>query len=531
MATVSHVPITSNFDRQVAGRMLEYVERTSPWTRQLWTVSAITELKELLECSEAVISQTLSTSSLRYVRSTLPARIMRDPGFGSMQHRAALKALLPKDDLVAYGHDWHALSEATDRARAAYLDNWAAALIASEPVSIERCAASIAAFLLDEGLSATWIHRWLTYHLRHNTASPTLADLVVDASGRVAGGKSAIDVLVTFAEPPKVPRPSPAGWLASGEVRSWRRSHGCGDHGQRQYGGLVLTVDAYDPYGAVLEAADRAARVRARFILGSTRNFLPNELAWVAGHQDPFDLARESRRVEVHSLERTDQLFELQLADPAIDAALELLEPALEGQMTSAIAGAWAAVESLLTGPGDRGNVAAADRLARIAACSFVRHELTTLAWEHTRTAVDALAGQIATCTDNRSRAALIEQLVVSGGVPSWDRPSDELAYLRVKAVLPPVSQGLGDIEAYLQNSMRRLYRQRNLILHAGKTDAVAVKATLRTVTPIVAAGLDRIVAASVERGIGALQFAASTKLAMDRYRSGDLPSVVDLLV
>ncbi|MEO7259830.1 MAG: hypothetical protein ABI047_00945 [Jatrophihabitantaceae bacterium] len=182
------------------------------------------------------------------------------------------------------------------------------------------------------------------------------------------------------------------------------------------------------------------------------------------------------------------------------------------------------------TGPGDQGNVAAADRLARIAACSFARHELTTVAWEHKKAASDLLAAQIAACTDNRSRAALMEQHIITGGIPAWRRPVDELAYHRLKQVLPPTRKGLGDIEGYLRGSMRRLYRQRNLILHAGQTNAVAVNATLRTVTPIVAAGLDRIVAASGERRISALQFAASTKLAMDRYQSGAATSLVDLL-
>ena len=174
--------------------------------------------------------------------------------------------------------------------------------------------------------------------------------------------------------------------------------------------------------------------------------------------------------------------------------------------------------------------MAAADRLARVAACSLVRHELTTLAWEHKRAAADALSGQIAACEDNRSRARLMEAHIVSGGVPSWQRPEDELAYLRLARILPPAGQGLSDVEGYLRDSMRRLYRQRNLILHGGKTDAVAVNATLRTVTPIVAAGMDRIVAASVEQKVSALELAARTKLGMDRYHAGQGQSVVDLL-
>jgi hypothetical protein len=58
----------------------------------------------------------------------------------------------------------------------------------------------------------------------------------------------------------------------------------------------------------------------------------------------------------------------------------------------------------------------------------------------------------------------------------------------------------------------------------------VAVSATLPTVTPIVAAGMDRIVAASVEQRVGALELAARTKLAMDQYHAGQGRDIVDLL-
>ena len=172
---------------------------------------------------------------------------MKDPGFGSQQSRAALKALLPKEDLVARGHDWHLLHEATATARKEYLDNWAAALSSGQSMSIERCAWSLASFLLDEGVSATFIHRWLSYHQKYNLAATTLADLVAEADAKVSGGKADLAVLVTFSTPPKLPRPTPPGWLTSQQVPAWRRAHGCGAQGQRQYGGLVLTVAAYDP--------------------------------------------------------------------------------------------------------------------------------------------------------------------------------------------------------------------------------------------------------------------------------------------
>jgi hypothetical protein len=40
---------------------------------------------------------------------------------------------------------------------------------------------------------------------------------------------------------------------------------------------------------------------------------------------------------------------------------------------------------------------------------------------------------------------------------------------------------------------LRRLYRQRNLVLHWGRMNAVGLRAALRTAAPLVGAGMDRI--------------------------------------
>ena len=48
----------------------------------------------------------------------------------------------------------------------------------------------------------------------------------------------------------------------------------------------------------------------------------------------------------------------------------------------------------------------------------------------------------------------------------------------------------LRDVESHVTVGFRRLYRQRNLVIHWGKTDAVALNATLRTAAPLVGAGM-----------------------------------------
>ena len=67
----------------------------------------------------------------------------------------------------------------------------------------------------------------------------------------------------------------------------------------------------------------------------------------------------------------------------------------------------------------------------------------------------------------------------------------------------------LRDIRAHIESSVLRLYRVRNLVLHGGSVDAVALKACLRTVAPLVGAGLDRVAHAWYVEGLAPIELAA----------------------
>jgi hypothetical protein len=69
----------------------------------------------------------------------------------------------------------------------------------------------------------------------------------------------------------------------------------------------------------------------------------------------------------------------------------------------------WAAVESLAMGPvevGDR--VETAIRIAALVTASFVRAELTTLAYSYEKSNKDVLAGEIKTARSNKERCEKI---------------------------------------------------------------------------------------------------------------------------
>ena len=101
---------------------------------------------------------------------------------------------------------------------------------------------------------------------------------------------------------------------------------------------------------------------------------------------------------------------------------------------------------------------------------------------------------------------------------------------MRMKEVLSAPQETLTTIKHHVQDSLARLYRQRNLILHAGRTHAVALRSTLRAATPLVGAGLDRICHARFVDGVPPIHLAGRARTALTTVAPGDAAGCVSLL-
>jgi hypothetical protein len=87
---------------------------------------------------------------------------------------------------------------------------------------------------------------------------------------------------------------------------------------------------------------------------------------------------------------------------------------------------------------------------------------------------------------------------IAGGNDLTFSKDSDRAALERMREILTDPRAVLGRVSGYVDEAIRRLYRQRNLVLHAGRTDSIAMTATLRTIPPLVGAGLDRLVHAAL---------------------------------
>jgi hypothetical protein len=203
--------------------------------------------------------------------------------------------------------------------------------------------------------------------------------------------------------------------------------------------------------------------------------------------------------INVLALSNTQTLYASPLEDvasQAMDDALELASHLQASPPAVAAAGGWAALEALLTSGADTNRAVAADRAATLVTASWPRAELTRLSHRLSK-ASDCdprLAEQLRAVGDhNLSRSEVtLNWFRGRHAVPSLD-PTDQAAVLRLAQLIDHPSQVLKRVHTYCANSFRRLYRQRNLVLHGGATMPVALPATIRTAGPLVGAALDRV--------------------------------------
>ena len=326
----------------------------------------------------------------------------------------------------------------------------------------------------------------------------------------------------------------PSEWLDPASAANWLEENRNSDV-ERHNGGFLIDATARDPWAAVEIVSDELESLTARLTVGSAGSvdFRLAGAAYVEGYGQAFNLDRPRRQVDVPSLVREESIFRIK--SPALAgrlrSAIDLVAPLETGAPGAAVAGGWAAIEAILAKP-NAPNIGAADDLASLIACSFPRAELTALSYAYENAGHDdQLTGHLAAASSNRDRSVLLADAIASGSVHSFAHRSDQAAAERMKDLMAGPTDVLRRIKAYVQEPIRRLYRQRNLVLHAGEMNSVAMTTALRTAPPLVGAGLDRLVHDALVLGESEPhRLVARANLAIDMASSQGGPHIVDLL-
>lgn len=520
------MPAGRLFSLHVVARLRDFFDDRTHWQRRLWNVGLVLSLRELLEAAEER-DRALSSAAVANLVDAVRTQIAHDPGAGGDLERAALSRYV-SGNLAVGGVSYEGIRVALADIEGNYLARWAAELRDSEsPPNRERTARAVASHLLDAGRTPGFLARWLQTLLKTHGEISAL-DLCEEASALLQQPPESHEVFMPFELEPRLQAPRPDVWINSAEAARWLRANG--HRGVRQRGGFLLRFDAYGHEEAIGRAADIADRFLARVSVGE-RTF--GRFAAVAYlHRGQTVSVIRGRRVEVRVLTREEKVSEL-AERGQIDAALELLSHLQAGPPAVAAAAGWSAIESLLLGPGDEEarNVVAADRLAALVACSWPRAELTDLAWARIHAKDDALSRELGALETNRQRAARIwQELKSQGRIREIVHGPDIAACYRLRPLFSDPRRLLLDVRAHAAESLRRLYRQRNLVLHSGRTEAVALGAALRTASPLVGAGIDRIVHGALAKNLAPLELLAKAEFELDRAGSDGAPSIVDLL-
>lgn len=335
--------------------------------------------------------------------------------------------------------------------------------------------------------------------------------------------------MIVCTRPPSRRLIPPVEWRDARAVSEWLRYHDF--PAVRQHGGFAIAITARDAHSAAAVAADAADRLRARAAVGSRNSTEILAEVFVAGHPVPIATER-SRRAEVRALERERKLLDITAFD-SVDQALELLSHLNTAPAPVAAAAGWAAVESLLSGPGDVGKVVTAERLANLVACSWPRAELTTIAWARVYQAADlpdALAEELRHYTTNKERAERVLRAIRQREDLQLVRPADQMAARRMERLVRAPRDELIAVRERAGEALRRLYRQRNLVVHGGQTAGFGLVAALRTAAPLVGAGLDRVTHAAFVAGTRPLELVARAQVEIERAGTNDAPSLTSML-
>lgn len=506
------------------GRICELAESWRPWQRRLWDLGTVLALREAVEAADWVDRRVLSTAATSwYAHESLLPRLGSDAAIGDGQVRRSLRDVCQRP-IKAGSRGQRSLTLLADRVEDGYLARWRDLFLSGISLHVERAARCIAAHMLDMGFHQDYLRHEIKSRLERTATAVDLVELFIELEMQ---GEREYEGLVVLQG--KVPAAESAEkaplWVSQEEVSALLSTDFPDHRPPSGSGGLRLHVRARDPYSAAHEMTETFDRLqnRVRYLRGQQVLTAHPEI-FVKGLAEPQRFRRGDPAVTVLSLERTGALYTTDVEDEAsrIDDALELAAPLTGSSPSSAVAGAWAALESLLfcdTDEADReeGRAVAADRAAATIAAGWPRAELTALSYDKEVLAADArLQRELNRAgAQNQERVRILVGWLSSRPLAPDAAPNTAAAIERMCELIDRPYATLGRVNGYLRGALRRLYRQRNIVLHGGSMRSVALRASLRTAGPLVGASLDRIAHGYTSCDVAPLDLASRAQLAI----------------
>ncbi|MDF2994033.1 MAG: Integrase, catalytic region [Microbacterium sp.] len=488
--------------------MKELADARTAWHRGLWQPGTLVLLDEVAEAVQATWNGSIaSDEAMKDVITVAESQLRRDPGVGDSSVRDKLGELLAalkpagstrsKPTVEAQGTLAQTIAF-TDRCRTGYILRWKEHVDTEgiSPVDVELSARLLVAHFFDEGFHRNHVHGWLTSEL-HDTRKE-LSTVLSRGREMLLQPTRRFDFCVGVVRAPQEVKESFGDrWLDSETYLELFKSanNANGRATPRAGAGAVeWSVEARDPHAALYELLEWQQklldRVQLGYGTGGKVEFATEVIDKTANRlRTPLE---DRRAIRVAAIQRGRLFVGGGAASQQLDGAIGLLSSQSGETRGASIASVWAAAEGLLGRPGGKG-VQVADRLADIVACSFPRAELGDLARRWSEEGVGDLAEKMKD-QPSADQAHLMAEQLMRAGDPGFRHSNDQAAVARYLQLASDPAAVLGRVRNYYSSAFRRLYYQRNFVMHAAKFDSVTLGVSARTAPYLVAAALDRIV-------------------------------------
>lgn len=493
-------------------RILELTSTQAPWHRRLWRGGTMELAEEFLTDSVRPGAREIAIDDRR---KHLMNALRTDHGIADFGRRIEIPAKEINTVSDKTSHAWIALRHHLDEMNHAYLSNWADALAApppNRPIDAEGAARRITAHILGSGMPRNSLHQWL-HAIQSKPTTVTPHDFLRQADRRLNSPKKKFTFCVPVDKPPPfaVSHESAPGWMTATQTADWKRQHAPDAEPARHQGSFLVDITARDVNAAADEARDVIAHLETKFRLGTRKSIGILPTMWSMQRRSGFPTRATNRMINLMAFDRLGRLQDLTTADYLANT-LALVEPLQTAAPHIAVTSGWSAIESLLVGPADASDIVAARRFSLIIAASLMRAEFTWLAKTYTDENDDTDARSLAACETNIERAKRFQILAFTRPDLTLTNVTDNLALQRVRPALQDPRREITNIVEILTREFTRLYRKRNMVVHGGQIRGTNLHSISETLTPLIGAGIDRIVHAELQFGVPPIELSATAE-------------------
>jgi hypothetical protein len=145
-------------------------------------------------------------------------------------------------------------------------------------------------------------------------------------------------------------------------------------------------------------------------------------------------------------------------------------------------------------------------------------------------TLADDVSVALGNCVTNLERCDVVVEAISGAGGLALEKDTDIAAESRMRDVSTNSRPQLNDAAFTFEGVFRRLYRQRNVVVHDGSTTSIALEPALRIAAPLFGAGMDRLLHTHQTEGLRPTERAARADNSLTLVGDSDGPKITRLL-